>query len=83
MTDRLVIALAQLNPTVGAVNANLDKARGAYRTAREAGADLILYPELYMCGYPPEDLVLRPSFVAACREAIEKLAHDRLVDRLS
>src|SRR4029079_19072667 len=76
MTDRLVIALAQLNPTVGAVAANLAKARDAHRAAKAAGADLILYPELYICGYPPEDLVLRPSFVAACREAIEALARD-------
>ena len=76
MTDHLVIALAQLNPTVGAVTANLAKAREAYAAARKAGADLILYPELYISGYPPEDLVLRPSFVAACRSAIEDLAKD-------
>src|SRR6478736_6776345 len=59
MTDRLVIALAQLNPTVGAVSANL-----------------ILFPELFLAGYPPEDLVLRPSFVASCRMAAEDLARD-------
>lgn len=76
MTDRLVIALAQLNPTVGAVKANLAKAREAHRAAKDAGADLILYPELYICGYPPEDLVLRPSFVAACQSAVEELARD-------
>jgi NAD+ synthase len=76
MTDRLVIALAQLNPTVGAVRANLAKAREAYAAAKTAGADLILYSELYICGYPPEDLVLRPSFVAACRAAVEELASD-------
>jgi NAD+ synthase len=78
MTDRLVIALAQLNPTVGAVTGNLAKAREAYATAKKAGADLILYSELYICGYPPEDLVLRPSFVAACRQAVEELARDTL-----
>src|SRR5262245_54610554 len=76
MTDRLVIALAQLNPTVGAVRANLAKAREAHRAAKDAGCDLILYPELYICGYPPEDLVLRPSLVAACRSALEELARD-------
>jgi NAD+ synthase len=76
MTDHLVIALAQLNPTVGAVTANLAKAREAYAAARKAGADLILYPELYISGYPPEDLVLRPSFIAACRSAIEDLGKD-------
>jgi NAD+ synthase len=76
MTDRLAIALAQLNPTVGAVGPNLGKAREMHAKARGAGADLILYPELYISGYPPEDLVLRPSFVAACRAAIEDFARD-------
>ena len=74
MTNRLVIALAQLNPTLGAVQANMAKARSARLDA--AGADLILFPELFICGYPPEDLVLRPSFVAQCRAAVEELAGD-------
>jgi len=74
MTDRLIIALAQLNPTLGAINANLARARKAREQAQEA--DLILFPELFICGYPPEDLVLRPSFVAACRAAVEDLAKD-------
>jgi NAD+ synthase len=72
MTDRLVIALAQLNPTVGAIQANLAKAKRACEEA--GGADLVLFPELFICGYPPEDLVLRPSFVAACKTAVEELA---------
>src|SRR3990170_327194 len=72
MTERLVIALAQLNPTVGAVAANLAKAKAACAEAK--GADLILFPELYISGYPPEDLVLRPSFLAACKTAAEDLA---------
>ena len=76
MTDRLVIALAQLNPTVGAVTSNLAKARHAYGQAKAAGADLVLYSELYIAGYPPEDLVLRPTFVAACKAAVEDLARD-------
>ena len=71
MTDRLIIALAQLNPTLGAINANLAKAREARATAKVA--DLILFPELFICGYPPEDLVLRPAFVAACKVAVEEL----------
>jgi NAD+ synthase len=74
MTDRLIIALAQLNPTLGAINANLALARAAREQARNA--DLILFPELFICGYPPEDLVLRPSFVAACKAAVEELAKD-------
>ena len=74
MTDRLIIALAQLNPTLGAIKDNLARAREARREA--ADADLILFPELFICGYPPEDLVLRPTFVAACRDAVEELAKD-------
>jgi NAD+ synthase len=76
MTDRLAIALAQLNPTVGAVQANLAKARAARDDAAARGADLVLYPELYVSGYPPEDLVLKPAFVQACREAVEALARE-------
>ncbi len=72
MTDRLDIALAQLNPTVGAIEANLAKAREACAKVRQA--DLIVFPELFICGYPPEDLVLRPSLVAACKTAVEALA---------
>ncbi|HMT14119.1 MAG TPA: nitrilase-related carbon-nitrogen hydrolase, partial [Aestuariivirga sp.] len=72
MTERLTIALAQLNPTVGAISANLAKARAAVAQARDA--DLVLFPELFICGYPPEDLVLRQSFVAACRDAVTELA---------
>jgi NAD+ synthase len=74
MTERLIIALAQVNPTLGDIGGNLARAREAMREA--SGADLILFPELFICGYPPEDLVLRPSFVAACREAVEDLAKD-------
>jgi NAD+ synthase len=74
MSDKLIIALAQLNPTVGAVSANLAKARKAVTEAK--GADLVLFPELFISGYPPEDLVLRPAFVAACKDAVENLARD-------
>ena len=72
--DRFKLALAQLNPTVGAIDANLAEARAARATAARDGADLVLYPELYIAGYPPEDLVLKPSFVAACAGAVEALA---------
>jgi NAD+ synthase len=74
MTTHLKIGLAQLNPTVGAVAANLAKAREAVAKLREA--DLVLFPELYIAGYPPEDLVLRGSFVTACKTAVEELARD-------
>jgi NAD+ synthase len=73
-TNTLSIGLAQLNPTVGAVSQNLAKAREAM--AQFAGADIVLFPELYISGYPPEDLVLRRSFVAACKTACEELAKE-------
>jgi NAD+ synthase len=74
--DRLAIAIAQLNPIVGDVAGNADKARGARAKAVAAGADLVLLPELFICGYPPEDLVLKPALQAACRAAVEALARD-------
>jgi NAD+ synthase len=74
MTDKLTIALAQLNPTVGAINSNLAKAKSAI--AAMPAVDLVLLPELFLSGYPPEDLVLRPSFVLACKTAAEELARD-------
>src|ERR1700726_1822273 len=79
MTDRadqFAITLAQLNPTVGDVAGNAAKARAARAQARADGADLIVYPELFIAGYPPEDLVLKPAFQSACRAAIEELAKD-------
>src|SRR5258708_40335076 len=74
--DRLAITIAQLNPLVGDVAGNADKARGARARAAAAGADLILLPELFICGYPPEDLVLKPALQAACRVAVGTLARD-------
>src|SRR5690349_4266432 len=72
--DRLAIAVAQANPTVGDIAGNADKARRARATAARDGADLIAFPELFICGYPPEDLVLKPALQAACRAKIEELA---------
>src|SRR2546423_15304081 len=74
--DRLAIALAQLNPSVGDVTGNADKVRRARDIAAEQGADLIIFPELFIAGYPPEDLVLKPAFQAACRSAVEELARE-------
>src|SRR2546423_10912645 len=70
------ITLAQLNPTVGDVAGNAAKARAAREKALADGADLVVLPELFVCGYPPEDLVLKPAFQAACREAVEELARE-------
>src|SRR6266550_9288898 len=75
-TDRLAIAIGQLNPTVGDIAGNADKARRALAEAAGAGADLLALPELFLSGYPPEDLVLKPAFQAACRAKIEELARE-------
>src|SRR5438105_2417747 len=74
--DRLSIALAQLNPTVGDCEGNAAKVRRARADAAAQGADLVMLPELFISGYQPEDLVLKPSFQAACRTATEALARD-------
>ena len=73
---QLTIALAQLNPTVGDIDGNLARIRRARGEAASAGADLIVLPELAVIGYPPEDLVLRPSVVEACRGAIDCLIRE-------
>jgi NAD+ synthase len=74
--DQFAITLAQLNPTVGDVAGNAAKARTARAQAKADGADLVVFPELFMAGYPPEDLVKKPAFQSACRAAIEELARE-------
>ena len=72
----LRIAVAQLNPVMGDIAGNLAKARAARAEAARMQADLILFTELFISGYPPEDLVLKPSFLAACEKAVQELASD-------
>ena len=72
--DTLSIAVAQLNPAVGDVAGNLDLAREARSEAARHGADVVLFTELFIAGYPPEDLVLKPAFVEACEKAVNRLA---------
>lgn len=72
--NTLRIATAQFNPTVGDIAGNLDKAIEAVKDADRHGADLVLFTELFMSGYPPEDLVLKPAFLEKCAEAVDKLA---------
>src|SRR5689334_11049555 len=74
--DTLKIALAQLNPAVGDVTGNAAKVRRARDEAAAMGADVVAFPELFLAGYPPEDLVLKPAFQAACRSAVEALARE-------
>jgi len=76
MTDRFRIALAQLNPVMGDIHGNLGKARAARAEAANAKADVILFSELFIVGYPPEDLVLKPALQSDAREAVEKFAKD-------
>ncbi|HZU41367.1 MAG TPA: NAD+ synthase [Terriglobales bacterium] len=68
------IALGQINPTVGDFSGNAERHIDFARRAQSAGAGLILFPELSICGYPPRDLVERPAFVTCNREALEKVA---------
>lgn len=70
------LALAQLNPTLGDVAGNLEKARSARAEAARLGAHAVMFSELFLAGYPPEDLVLKPAFQDACREACETLARE-------
>ena len=74
MTDTLAIALAQLNPTVGDIDGNAAQVRRARAEAKGQGADLVIYSELNVCGYPPEDLVLKPAFQERCEAAVKALA---------
>ena len=70
----MLIALAQINTTVGAVRGNRARVEQAWADARARGADLVVTPELAIAGYPPRDLLERPAFVAACERELEALA---------
>jgi NAD+ synthase len=75
-TESFELALAQLNPVVGDIDGNLKKARAARAEAAAKGSNLIAFTELYLTGYPIEDLVLKPAFQRAAREACEAFARD-------
>ena len=68
------VALAQINATVGDLAGNARRIVGAARRAHAAGAQLLVAPELALCGYPPEDLLLRPAFMQSCAEALAGMA---------
>src|SRR5215831_9322974 len=70
------LALAQINTTVGDLDGNREKILAGLTDARSAGADLVLFPELAVTGYPPEDLLLRPGFVRAAAVSLRELARD-------
>ena len=78
-SPRVKIAIAQINATVGDPAGNVDLIVDAARRAHAQGAQLVVAPELALCGYPPEDLLLRPAFMSACAAALAELAA-RLAD---
>ncbi|MCL2648444.1 MAG: hypothetical protein FWD61_15785, partial [Phycisphaerales bacterium] len=68
------IALAQINPTVGDLRGNLRKHLESLRRAKAAGADIVVFPELSILGYPPKDLLLKPAVVELCAQAVDEIA---------
>lgn len=73
MTERMRIAVAQLNPTLGAIDANVERMLEIRQEAAAAGAELVVYQEMSVSGYPPEDLVLKPIFEDECARGIDRL----------
>ncbi len=76
MADRFRLTLAQLNPSVGDVSGNAKAAKKAWQQGVEGGADLVALPEMFIAGYNPQDLIMKPAFIDACQRAIEELARD-------
>lgn len=76
MADRFRITLAQLNPVVGDIAGNAAQARAAWLAGREAGADLVALPEMFITGYNAQDLVMKPAFYMAAFEAVQHLARE-------
>ena len=73
---KLRVALAQVNPTVGDLVANAALVRENFKTAQDAGAHIVVFPEMVLTGYPVEDLALRPSFQVASKSALAALASE-------
>ena len=76
MADHFRLTLAQLNPAVGDVSGNAEAAKRAWQQGLEAGSDLVALPEMFIAGYNPQDLILKPVFIEACQQAIADLARD-------
>src|SRR5450432_2199210 len=68
------IAIAQFNQMVGDLSGNAARILEAVAEARRGGAQMLVTPELSLCGYPPEDLLLRPAFLSSCAEELARLA---------
>ncbi len=69
----LRLALAQINPTVGDLDGNKDKILAYMARARELGVDIVVFPEMSLTGYPPEDLLLKPDFIDAARDTLHQI----------
>ena len=76
MSDTFRLTLAQLNPTMGDLEGNAAQARGAWTTAKNAGADMVALPEMFLTGYQPQDLVRKPAFAAHARAVLDTLVAD-------
>lgn len=76
MADTFRLTLAQLNPSVGDVAGNAQAAKTAWQQGAAARSDLVALPEMFIAGYNPQDLILKPAFIAACQQAIADLAQD-------
>jgi len=76
MSARLRIAMAQINPVVGDISGNAELIKSSVVQASDAGADVIVFPEMVLTGYPVEDLALRPAFRRASIDAIQILARE-------
>ena len=74
MTGPLTLALGQINPTVGDIAGNERKIADGIESARAASAQLVMFPELAVTGYPPEDLLLKEHFLRDARAALERIA---------
>src|SRR5947209_18720087 len=72
--ERMKLALAQINPIVGDLDGNRALILERMDDAKRLGADLVVFPELAVTGYPPEDLLLRPGFIRAAEESLETIA---------
>ena len=76
MTETFRLTMAQLNPTVGDLQGNAAKARAAWQTAKDAGAQMIAFPEMFITGYSTQDLVMKPAFHQAAMAVVDQLAAD-------
>ena len=73
--DQIRFAMAQINPTVGDLPGNRDKIIKFVSDARSLGCDIVIFPELAVCGYPPEDLLLKPQFMEDSSKILHEIAH--------